>query len=178
MIPLPAFDATLPAGITAILLDEHDQADITALLRACDDFSLLVSGQPSQPEEALDLLRNLPPGSRNRDKRVYGFKREAELIGVLDAVRGYPHAGVCFIGLFLLHPQARGRGLGFTLVDRFARSAQQAGYEELMLGVVEENRNGLHFWKACGFNLLETLPARTFGRKQHRVLRMHKILQI
>ena len=178
MTKLPTFTPTLPLGVTAVILDERDLDDITSLLRACDDFSLLVSGQPSQPEEAVGLLRDLPPGSRVEDKRVFGFKKGKTLIGILDAVSGYPREAVCFIGLFLLHPQERGKGLGRAILEAFERSAGQAGFEELMLGVVEDNQNGLRFWQSCGFNLLEISPARTFGQKQQRVFHLRKILQI
>ncbi len=178
MIVLPTFNPPLPAGITTSVLDERDLADITALLRACDDFSMLVSGQPSQPQEAVGLLRDLPPGSRGEDKRVYGFKKGDALIGVLDAVSGYPREAVCFIGLFLLLPQERGQGLGRALLEAFAQSAGRAGFEELMLGVVEDNQDGLRFWQSCGFSLLETRPAQTFGQKQQRVFRLRKFLQI
>ena len=178
MNALPAFTPDPSAGITTVVLDERDLADITVLLRACDDFSMLVSGQPSQPDEALGLLRDLPPGSRCEDKRVYGFKKEDALIGVLDAVSGYPRQPVCFIGLFLLLPHERGQGLGRVILEAFARSARQAGFEELMLGVVEDNQDGLRFWQSCGFSLLETRPAQTFGQKQQRVFLLRKFLQI
>lgn len=178
MNALPAFSPILPAGITTVILDERDLADITALLRACDDFSMLVSGQPSQPEEAVGLLRDLPPGSRSEDKRVYGFKKGDGLIGVLDAVSAYPREGICYIGLLLFLPQERGRGLGRAILEAFAQSTKQAGFEELMLGVVEDNQDGLRFWQSCAFSLLEISPAQTFGQKQQRVFRLRNILQI
>jgi len=65
--------------------------------------------------------------------------------------------------LFLLIPQERGRGLGRAILETFAWSAGQAGFEELMLGVIEDNQNGLRFWQNCGFSLLETRLPRTFG---------------
>jgi GNAT superfamily N-acetyltransferase len=176
MILLPIFNPPLP-GITTLVLDER-HLRTSPLLRTCDDFSMLVSGQPSQPEEAVGLLRDLPPGSRREDKRVYGFKKGDALIGVLDAVSGYPRESVCFIGLFLLLPQERGQGLGRAILEAFARSAGEAGFEELMLGVVEENQDGLRFWESCGFSLLETRPAQTFGQKSQRVFRLRKFLLI
>ncbi len=158
-------------------LDDHDLEEIREFLAACDDFSILVSGQPHQPEDALGLLHDLPPQKSEADKQVLGIRnREENLCGILDLVRAYPDESVCFIGLLLLLPEIRGNGLGRHIMQSVADCAKAEGFRSLMLGVVEENQAGRRFWKACGFKLVETSQPRTFGQKSQRVLRMQKSL--
>jgi len=97
---------------------------------------------------------------------------------VLEAVSAYAREGRWYSGRLLCLPQERGRGLGRAILEACAQSTKQAGFEELMLGVVEDNQDGLRFWQSCGFSLLEIRPAQTFGQKQQRVFRLRKYLQI
>ena len=158
-------------------LDDRDLGEISALLTACDDFSILVSGQPHQAEDAFGLLHDLPPMKTEADKQVLGFRdRNGKLCGVLDLVSGYPEESVAFIGLLLLLPETRGAGLGRRITQSVETWARGAGFKALMLGVVEENIDGLCFWKACGFEVVETSDPRAFGQKTQRVLRMKKVL--
>lgn len=158
-------------------LDDQHLNDIHEFLAACDDFSILVSGQPHQLEDTFGLLHDRPPQKSEADKQVLGLRnREENLCGVLDLVRGYPDESVCFIGLLLLLPEIRGNGLGRRIMQSVADWAKAEGFHALMLGVVEENQAGLRFWKACGFELVETSQPRTFGQKTQRVLRMKKML--
>ncbi len=162
---------------TIIILDESCLDEISQFLATCDDFSMLVSGQPHQPDEAFGLLHDLPPERSIEDKQVLGIRdASGKLSGVLDLVRGYPQESVCFIGLFLLLPECRGKGLGGQVMRSVAESARQQGFQALMLGVVEENQAGIRFWKTCGFQLVEKSQPRTFGQKTQCVLRMQKTL--
>lgn len=158
-------------------LDENCLQEIGKFLTTCDDFSMLVSGQPHQPAEALGLLHDLPPGKTTDDKLALGIRTEkGELIGVLDLVDGYPQDSVCFIGLLLLRPDYRGNGLGCQIMRCVAHWAARQGFKALMLGVVEENQVGIRFWESCGFESVETSSPRAFGLKTQRVLRMRKEL--
>jgi Sortase and related acyltransferases len=160
-----------------ILLDDRDINEINALLTVCDDFSMLVSGQPHQPEDAFELLHDLPPQKFEAYKQVLGIRdRNGKLCGVLDLVSGFPEKSIAFIGLLLLLPEKRGAGLGRRILQSLETWARGAGFKALMLGVVEENNDGLRFWKACGFEVVATSDPRAFGQKTQRVLRMKKVL--
>jgi RimJ/RimL family protein N-acetyltransferase len=155
-------------------LDLADTPALQDLLERCADFSWLVEGQPPFPQAAEEQLADLPPGKGLEDKYIYGIYTENTLVGVLDAIRGYPQEGVWWIGLLLLDPAQRGRGTGEQALHIFVDWAGQQGAGTFMLGVVEENQRGLQFWQRMGFELVETRPPRLFGRKEQVVLVMRK----
>jgi GNAT superfamily N-acetyltransferase len=160
-----------------VSLERLDLADTPALqdlLERCADFSWLVEGQPPSPQAAQETQADLPPGKGLEDKFIYGIYWENTLVGVLDAVRGYPQEGVWWIGLLLLDPAQRGRGTGEQALHIFESWADRQGAQTLMLGVVEENQRGLQFWRRMGFELVETRPPRLFGQKEQLVLVMRK----
>jgi len=167
---LPGSDASLE------LLTLVDAPALQELLERCADFSWLVEGEPPSPHAARDILADLPPGKSLVDKFMYGIFRENALVGVLDAIRGYPQQGAWWIGLLLLDPAQRGRGTGEQALLTFEDWAGQQGAQALMLGVVVENQRGLQFWQRMGFALVETRPPRRFGQKEQVVLVMRKEL--
>ncbi len=167
-LKLPSHDVSLkPLGV-------GDTSTLQRLLERCADFSWLVEGQPPSTQAAEELLADLPPGKNLADKFLYGVYRENALLGVLDAVRGYPQEGVWWIGLLLLDPAQRGRRVGERVLCTFEDWAVQQGAQSLMLGVVKENESGLRFWQRMGFELVEERPPRLFGRKEQVVLVMRK----
>lgn len=159
------------------LLDQADTPALQNLLERCADFSLLVEGEPPTAHAAQDMLADLPPGKSLADKFLLGIFREDNLAGVLDAVRGYPQAGVWWIGLLLFDPAQRGCGAGEQALNIFTTFAGEQGAQALMLGVVEENVRGLQFWQRMGFKLVEKRPPRLFGRKEQVVRVMRKELE-
>ena len=141
------------------------------LFEQCADYTLLVEGQGVSPDAARETFEEVPPGHSLDHKFVYGIlNREGEIIGVLEGMRHYPQEGVWWIGLFLLAPSARGRGLGHKLIAAFIDYAQAQDGTALMLGVVEENQAAYRFWQGQGFALVRTTEPRTFGKKTQRVL--------
>lgn len=94
--------------LSARLLNLGDLDDIQTLLKACDDFAILVTGKPSEPSAASDLLVDCPPGIDLKNKYLIGFfDSKKGLIGILDAINGYPETGIWFIGLLIFLPEQR-----------------------------------------------------------------------
>ncbi len=71
------------------------------------------------------------------------------------------------MGLLLLDPAVRGRGLGRRLMAAFERWAAGRGARRVMLSVVHENASALRFWAAIGYRKERELPPAQFGRKTH-----------
>jgi ribosomal protein S18 acetylase RimI-like enzyme len=158
-------------------LKEQDQPAIFVLLQSCDDFSLLSSGMPSVEQDAFDLLHDCPPGIPHEQKAVIGFFEErSRLAAALDLVDGYPSKNIWFIGLLLVHPEFRGMGLGRHIMGSVQSAAEEEKVDALMLGVLECNTNALRFWHSLGFEEQERHGPRTYGLKQHMVIRMRKDL--
>ncbi len=140
------------------------------LFERCADFAMLVEGEGVSPSAARDTFEAAPPGRSLDDKFLYGlFDRADNMVGVLEGMRHYPDEGAWWIGLLMLDPGVRGRGLGRALVDGFAEYARSEGAASIMLGVVEENLPAYRFWQGMGFEPVRQTEPRPFGKKMQRV---------
>jgi len=52
---------------------------------------------------------------------------------------------------FWVHPQARGKGVGDALLLATVETAREAGYDELLLWVVENNEHAQRLYERHGF---------------------------
>lgn len=151
-------------------LDLQDIEDLQRLYEACNDFNLLVEGLPADKDAAERTFQDLPPGKTMDDKFLWGvFHKEHGLVGILDAVRGYPEEGTWWIGLLLLDPEVRSVHIGEKIVQGFVEFVKKMGGSAVMLGVVEENTNALRFWKRMGFEFVRQTEPRGFGKKEQKV---------
>ena len=165
------------SGLSVRLLRQADELILQRFLQECEDFNWLVEGEPVQANAAEQALIDIPPGRKTEDKYLFGFFDErSRLAGILDLLPDYPEEGAWWVGLLLFHPQQRGKGYGAQVVKELVRFARDCGSRKLMLGVVEENRIGLEFWRGQGFNLVRTTEPRAFGMKTQRVLVMKQDL--
>jgi ribosomal protein S18 acetylase RimI-like enzyme len=118
-------------------------------------------------------LAECPPGKTLMDKSVIGiFDEEQVLFGVLDAVRNYPAQDDWWLGLLLLDPAQRNKGLGNRIYQAFEHWVGQQGGRRIYLGVIEENQKAFRFWKRMDFEIVETQPSRFFGNLSHVVVVM------
>ncbi|WP_119068855.1 GNAT family N-acetyltransferase [Aggregatilinea lenta] len=157
-------------------LTPQDAGALQTLLEACDDYTVLVEGQPPDAEAAFDVMADLAPGKTLDDKRLLGLWRGDRLVGVLDAMVGYPMPDVWFIGLLMIAPEQRGHGLGASVVGAFEAWAASQGARAIGLGVVEPNRDALRFWQRLGYAELRRTGPRPFGRNLHVVIVLQKAL--
>ena len=72
--------------------------------------------------------------------------------------------GVAKLRLFLLVPEARGRGLGRLLLHTCLDWARGRGYRSMRLWTHESHRAACALYAAEGFSLSESRAARSFGR--------------
>ncbi|MFY4717994.1 GNAT family N-acetyltransferase [Streptomyces sp. LaBMicrA B280] len=128
-----------------------DEAPLIRLFEECEDWFLAATGLPSAPGDVQSLYYGLPEGARPEDKVLLVLERDGVVAGVVDAVRDHPEPGAVAVGLFLLAPWCRGRGLG----HRLARSLlARAGDPPLVTATVPTGRHaGERFLERLGFVL-------------------------
>jgi GNAT superfamily N-acetyltransferase len=104
------------------------------------------------------FIRDHDPSAERAFVAVEGSRR----LGSVFCVRsGEP--GVAKLRLFLLVPEARGRGLGQRLLDACVAFARDAGYRTLRLWTHESHRAACALYAKNGFRLTDSRPVRSFG---------------
>jgi GNAT superfamily N-acetyltransferase len=163
------FDIRLPNYSTHRLMQE-DVPTLQKLYEACQDYMLMVDDHPAGKNAAEEDFRNVPAGKSADDKFIFGIVNpKNDLIGVLDALRGYPDETTWWIGLLLFLPGIRSQGIGEKVVEGFIEYVKAAGGKAIMLGVVSENEPAYRFWSRMGFEFVHQREATRFGNKTHIV---------
>jgi GNAT superfamily N-acetyltransferase len=126
-------------------LTEEDLPALQAFLERCGDYYRDVEEREVRSDEALALWEALPPGKDRSAKHLFVIE---DFAGVVDVVSGWPDPGTWLIGLLLLAPDARSRGLGREVV---AQVDAWADAEKLRVAVLRTNPRGLDFWESVGF---------------------------
>lgn len=170
------FHGTIP-GFRIVPLLPVDEDRIQDFLLECEDYQYMECGRPVQPGDAHAFLFDLPPGKSLDDKFTFAVEHNSRIVAILDLLRGYRVKNSWWIGLLLISPAMRGKGLGRRIVDYLVKNLSTIGVDQIQLGVLEENVMGLEFWQKMGFQLVEINHGRRHGLKIHNVLVMTRKLQ-
>lgn len=134
-----------------------DEAALLKLFEECEDWFVAATGLPSGPGDVQSLFYSLPEGTRPDDKVLLVLERDGVVAGLVDAVRNHPGPGAVAVGLFLLAPWARGRGLGRALAETLLA---RAGDASLVTATVPAGWHcGARFLERLGFTLDAAAPA-------------------
>lgn len=72
--------------------------------------------------------------------------------------------GVAKLRLLLVEEQARGYGLGATLVDQCHQFARAAGYRQVRLWTTDQQAGARHIYRSKGYVLMAQEPVHAFGK--------------
>jgi len=170
------FSINDPDYFVVALQPEHTEP-LQRLFDQCADFAMIVEGEGVSPSAAEEIFQSAPAGKSIRDKFLYGLlDRKGTIVGVLEGMRHYPDDNSWWIGLLMLAPEVRGRGLGRKIMDAFSEYVYSNQGTSIMLGVVEENQMAYRFWQQMGFDLVRQTEPRTFGKKIQTVYVMQRVL--
>ncbi|MFF0850332.1 GNAT family N-acetyltransferase [Streptomyces sp. NPDC003280] len=129
----------------------RDEVPLLTLFEECEDWFVAATGLPSGPGDVQGLFYALPEGASPEDKVLLVLERDGVVAGLVDAVRDHPEPGAVAVGLFLLAPWARGRGLGRALAESLLA---RAGAVSLVTATVPAGwRCGEGFLERLGFSL-------------------------
>lgn len=127
-----------------------DAPAIQAVIEADPATWAVLEGAPPRPDEAIHLLAEHPPGVTHDRTYVY----IADDTCVIDLVEGFPDARTWYLGLVLLTPGARNRGLGTRLLEQLCAHVRRRGGRALRLAVVSTNTGARRLYDRLGFAFL------------------------
>ena len=89
-----------------------DRAAVARLFARAADYVMLEDGRAPDQATTDGFFNERPPNVGADDAVHIGMFDADHLLGILGVVFGYPDANNSYIGLLLLEPSARGRGIG------------------------------------------------------------------
>ena len=133
-------------------LDEEDLSSIQAVFEACEDYFIHTTGGPVTSASAHSLYIQLPAGKSYEDKHILGIcdAETNDLVGVIDAILGYPEPDTAMLGLFLIKPKFRDR-IGRKAYALLERWVKERGFVAIRVSVHEDIKDDANFWKSLGF---------------------------
>ncbi|MGA5822858.1 GNAT family N-acetyltransferase [Kitasatospora sp. NPDC094028] len=154
-------------------LDFDSGGALQGLMEACDDYARVTFGLPTGAADAqsqfLEGLQYVPEA----DKHLLGVWSGTALVAAIDFLSGYPTPAEGVVGMLLVHPGYRRRGLGTRLLRGAAdHLAAQRGATRLRVDChVAENTGGGAFLRATGLTELsrEVIVVQS-GERRTRVL--------
>ncbi len=100
-----------------------------------------------------DMLA-LPPNKTLEDKFYIGYFENEKLVAILDLILGYPQDDTAFLGLFMLHKDYQGKGIGKAIITELSDFLKINNFNNIRLAYAKTNENAKNFWLKNNFELL------------------------
>lgn len=110
-------------------------------------------------EIAAGFVRNFAP----KFERCWIAELDGEVVGSVFLVRKSPK--VSKLRLLIIHPRARGLGLGKRLTRACIRFARSVGYRKVVLWTQSHLDAARAIYRAEGFRLVSSEKHRSFGKR-------------
>jgi GNAT superfamily N-acetyltransferase len=94
-------------------------------------------------------------------ERIWVEDGDGRIVGSIAIVEA--DARTAQLRWFLVHPSARGSGLGGRLIGEAVGFSRDAGYDRIVLWTVAGLDAALHLYRRAGFARVESAPARRWG---------------
>ena len=146
---------TRPAGPGVRLREiaPDDEPALQAVFAAAEDWFVALTGDHALPGDVQSLFWSAPEGVSPADKVLLVVEHDGEVAGVVDLVPGHPEPGACSVGLFLLAPAHRGRGVGTAAARSLLDLAGRRGISRVTVAVPAGWDASATFLSGLGFTL-------------------------
>lgn len=120
------------------------------IVAAGDTYAYL----PETPRPALAGIWFDPP------RQTYVAEREGRIVGTYRLMPNMPGLGDHVAnGSYMVHPLARGHGVGYALGAHSLVEAKSLGFRAMQFNlVVSTNKGAVRLWQRLGFAIVGTLP--------------------
>jgi ribosomal protein S18 acetylase RimI-like enzyme len=129
----------------------EDAPVVQRLFERCSEFLVLCEGAPAAPDTAEKELTFVAPGKTLDDTFNFGVYDGGELIALVELYREFPKPSEWFLGLLMLDPAHRGRGLGAEIHREVLDFLAARGATTLWIAVMAQNEAALRFWIRQGY---------------------------
>jgi GNAT superfamily N-acetyltransferase len=141
-----------------------DLPALQTLFERASDYFEIATGTTPAPDEAERAFVGGPPSKAVSEKQTIGiFDTAGALVGLLDAIPDFPSEGTWTVGMLLLDPEARGRGLGGALLAAFEEWATRRGARRLRTALVAHHAPGIRFLRRAGYAEVSRLEGYAAG---------------
>lgn len=131
---------------------EPDDADaVLDVLLSAEDYAVAATGYLPEPGDLQSMFYVLPEGAAPEAKQILVVVEGNAVVGVVDALVGWPSPGVVSVGQFLIHPSHQRRGVGSRALAACLALAGRNGITKVRTGHAHGWEAGERFLAAHGF---------------------------
>lgn len=153
-------------GYKIIQLSKQNYDIVEELCKKCSDYFILSGETLPSKDDVSALFTDLPPNKNFEDKFFLGIYKSDKLIGIIDIVRDYPTISEWTIGLLLLEPEERGRGLGTVIHEALVKWSKSLGAKRFRIGVINDNDRAFKFWSNLGYAKVKEIDMDIVSKNQ------------
>lgn len=141
---------SMPEYSICKISEEHID-DVMALMKSNEYFYSVTQKHDVCREDCIADLTAVPPGIDLSKKTYVALYKDETCIAVLDFIEGFPRENIGYLGLFMLHKEVQGKGIGKVILSKLVEVSMEKGFEIIELACYETNQKGLAFWSRMGF---------------------------
>jgi GNAT superfamily N-acetyltransferase len=146
-----------------------------AFVEANPAYSLLATGEPPKPGDAMRELTERPAPVRPEDLFFLGFWQREDLVAIANVLRTWPVPGISHVGLFQVAEAWHGREVSTPCYEALERwMIAEFAPRWLRLGVLATNTRALRFWSRMGYHETGRKADVPYGRLRHVLVVMIK----
>jgi ribosomal protein S18 acetylase RimI-like enzyme len=163
MDPAQTSRETLPQHWSTKRVDIRDATtdDVAALTDVFNACHYTEAWDPTFHLVETPEIKKLVKRSLSTSDEHIGFRLQALrlrkggfLCGYFHIFHGMPQPDICWISIFVIHPDYQGQHLAREVVNEMAGRLHTAGYRAIWLEVFLRNWPALRFWIGAGFTTI------------------------